>query len=126
MPDGYSPYHIQSLQQRTGVFELQHYVANCALLWARHVARMPKSRLQKRLMLLWVQELRIAGGQEMTFGRSLERHLQFSGLTSADGTALAFIKWAHLAQDRAGWYKLVNKAPLRTRQAFCTSTTGRH
>ena len=55
---------------------------------------------QKRLMLSWVHEPRIAGGQEMTYGRSLERHLKYFGLVDA------------LAQDRAGWLKLVTKAPF--------------
>ena len=59
------------------------------------------SRLPKRLMLSWVHEPRIAGGQEMTYGRSLERHLKFT-----------FSEWATLAQDRAGWLKLVTKAPF--------------
>ena len=70
----------KSLQQRTGVFDLRHYVASRTLLWAEHVALMPKSRLpkmQKRLMLSWVQGARLSGGQEMNFGRSLSRHLQY-------------------------------------------------
>ena len=41
----------KGLQQRTGVFELEHYLASRTVLWVRHVARMPKSRLPKRLML---------------------------------------------------------------------------
>ena len=64
-----------SLQKRTGVFSIEYYLASRTLLWAGHVTRMPKSRLPKRLMLPWVHEPRIAGGQEMTYGRSLERHL---------------------------------------------------
>ena len=32
----------KSLQQRTGVFELEHYLASRTLLWVGHVARMPK------------------------------------------------------------------------------------
>ena len=61
-------HHIssKSLQQRTGVFELEHYLASTTLRWAGHVARMPKSRLPKRLMLSWVQEPRVTGGQEMS------------------------------------------------------------
>jgi len=62
-----------SLQKRTGVFSLEHYPASQTLLWAGHVARMPKSRSPKRLMLSWVMGPRIAGGLEMTYGRSLER-----------------------------------------------------
>ena len=44
----------KSLQQRTGVFELEYYLASRTFLWAGHVARMPKSRLPKRPMLPWV------------------------------------------------------------------------
>jgi hypothetical protein len=80
----------QSLQKRTGVFALKHYLASPTFLWAGHVARMPKSRLPKRLMLPWVQEPRVAGGQEMTYGRSLERHLALFGILDADGAPLAF------------------------------------
>jgi hypothetical protein len=101
-----------SLQKRTGVFALEHYLASRTLLWAGHVARMPKSRLPKRLMLSWVHEPRVAGGQEMTYGRSLERHLTHFGLLDADGAPLAFTDWAPLAQDRAGWRKLVTKPPF--------------
>jgi len=88
----------QSLQKGTGVFALEHYLANRTLLWAGHVARMPKSRLPKRLMLSWVQEL--------------ERHLKHFGILDADGAPLAFTDWAPLAQDRAGWRKLVTKPPF--------------
>jgi len=40
-----------SLQKRTGVFSIEYYLASRTLLWAGHVARMPKSRLPKRLIL---------------------------------------------------------------------------
>jgi hypothetical protein len=102
----------QSLQKGTGVFALEHYLANRTLLWAGHVARMPKSRLPRRFMLPWVQEPRVAGGQEMTYGRSLERHLTHFGILDAGGAPLAFTDWAPLAQDRAGWRKLVTKPPF--------------
>jgi hypothetical protein len=39
----------ESLQKRTGVFSLEHYLASRTLLWAWHVARMPKNCLPKRL-----------------------------------------------------------------------------
>jgi signal transduction histidine kinase len=53
-------------------------------------------------------EPRIAGGQEMTYGRSLQRHLAHFNLPTA------FTEWAPLAQDRAGWRKLVTEPPLHT------------
>ena len=84
----------RSLQKRTGLFDLQHYVARRTLLWAGHVARIPKSRLPKRPMLSWVQEPRLSGGQEMNFSRSLSWYLQHFGLP------LAFTEWATIAQGR--------------------------
>ena len=66
----------KSLLQRTGVFELEYCLASTTSRWAGHVARMPKSRLPKRLVLSWVRKARGPGGQEMTYGRSLERHLK--------------------------------------------------
>ncbi len=77
------------------------------LLWAGHVARMHKNRLLKRLMLSWIPEPRVAGGQEMTYGRSLQRHLALFNLPTA------FTEWAPLAQDRAGWCKVVTKSPFK-------------
>jgi hypothetical protein len=61
------------------------------LLWAGHVARMPKSRLPKRLMLSWVQELRLSGGQKVNYGCFLALHLQNFGLP------LALTEWAIIA-----------------------------
>ena len=48
----------KSLQKRTGVFSLEHELGSRTLLWAGHVARMPKDRLPKRLMLSWVRKAR--------------------------------------------------------------------
>ncbi len=61
---------------------------------------MHKNRLPKRPMLSWISEPRVAGGQEMTYGRSLQRHLAHYSLPTA------FTEWAPLAQDRAWWQKL--------------------
>ena len=41
-------------------------------------------------MLSWVHEPRIAGGQEITYGRSLERHLKYFGLVDDGGKAITF------------------------------------
>jgi hypothetical protein len=61
----------------------QHYVASRTLLWVGHVARMPKSRFSKRLMLSWVQEPRLSGSQEMNFVCSLSQHLEYFRLPLA-------------------------------------------
>jgi hypothetical protein len=108
----------RSLQQRTGVFDLQHYLASRTLLWVGHVARMPKSRLRKRPMLLWVQEPRLSGGQEMNFGRSLSPHLQDCCLP------LAFTEWATIAQDRAKWHRLATNPPFAIGKPFLRQPRG--
>ncbi len=69
---------------------------------------MHKSRLPKRLMLSWILGPRIIGSQKTTYGRSLQRHLAHFN------PAAAFTEWALLAQDRAGWCKLVTEPPLQT------------
>ena len=108
----------KSLQHRTGLFEIQHYLASRTLLWAGHVARMPKHRLPKRLVLSWVSTPRVTGGQEMTYGRSLERHLKRFDLP------LTFTEWASLAQDRAGWHKRVTHPPFEIGKPFTRQPRG--
>ena len=73
---------------------------------------MHKNRPPKRLMLSWLPEPRVAGGQEMTYGRSLQRHLAHFNLPAV------FTDWAPLAQDRAGWRKLVTKPPFKLGKPF--------
>jgi hypothetical protein len=51
-----------SLQKRTGAFLLGHCFSSRTLRGEGYVARMPKSRPPKRLMLPWVPESRFAGG----------------------------------------------------------------
>ena len=79
---------------------------------------MHKNRLPKRLMLSWIPEPRVAGGQEMTYGRSLQRHLAHFNLPAA------FTEWASLAQDRAGWRKLVTQPPFKLGKPFVRQPRG--
>jgi hypothetical protein len=108
----------KSMQQRTGIFDLQHNVASRTLLWAGHVARIPKSRLPKKPMLSWMQELFLSGGQKMNFGRSLSRHLQHFGL------ALAFAEWATIAQGHAKWHRLATKPLFAIGKPFLRQPVG--
>ena len=43
---------------------------------------------------------------------TLQRHLKYFGLVDDGGKATTFSEWATLAQDRAGWLKLVAKVPF--------------
>ena len=51
----------------------------------------------------WVREPRPEFGQEMSYGRSLERWLKLFDLL------LRFTEWATLAQDRAEWARLITR-----------------
>jgi hypothetical protein len=53
-----------------------------------------------------------SGGREVTYGRSLEWHLKYFGLVDGGVKAITISEWETLAQDRAGWLKLVTKAPF--------------
>ena len=85
--------------KRIGIWDLDYYLARRTLLWVGHVTRMPKSRLPRRLLTAWVGVARPAFGQEMTFGRSLERWLERFDLP------LIFTEWAQLAQSKVDWAK---------------------
>ena len=67
------------------------------------VVRMDKSRLPRRLLTAWVREPRQEFGQEMSYGRSLERWLKLFDLP------LRYTEWATLAQDRAEWARLITR-----------------
>ena len=51
-------------------------------------------------------------GASFYYGRSLKRYLKSFGQARADGSAPAFTEWATLAQNCAGWRKLLTKRPF--------------
>ena len=73
---------------------------------------MLKNCLPRRPMLSWIRGPRVAGGQEMTHGRSLQRHLNRFDLLAE------FTEWACLAQDRAGCHKPETTPPFAISKPF--------
>jgi len=69
-------------------------------------------------VLSWIREPRVAGGEEVTYGRSLQRHLNHFDLPTA------LTEWAHWGQDRAGWHKLVTKPPFAIGKPFVRQPRG--
>ena len=66
----------------------------------------------------WIREPRVVGGQEMTFGRSLQRHLgHFGHPTVLPGRV-------HLAQDSAEWRKPVTEPPFAIGKPFARQARG--
>jgi len=72
----------------------------------------PGVGLSKRLMLPWVHEPRIEGGQEMTHGRSLERHLKYIGLVDDSGKEITISEWATLAHWGTGVTRVRNTGKI--------------
>ena len=71
------------LQKRIGIWDLDYYVGRRTLQWVSYVARMDKSRFPRRLLTAWVREPRPEFGQEMSYGRSLERWLKLLNSNSS-------------------------------------------
>ena len=74
----------------------------------------PEARAAWELGCSWVQH----SSNEMTYGRSLQRHLNHFDLPTV------FTEWAHLAQDRAGWHKLVTTPPFAIGKPFVRQPRG--
>ena len=79
---------------------------------------MSKNCLPKRPVLSWIREPRVAGGQEMAFGRSLQRHLNDFDLPTV------FTEWENLAQDHAGWHKPVTEPTFAIGRPFVRQPRG--
>ena len=82
-----------SLAQEMGMEPMDTYVNRRQARWLGHVARMPFDRLPRKMLSSWVAAPRIAGGQLMTYGRSVRVALDSFGIDRAT--------WHTLAQDRA-------------------------
>ena len=80
---------------------VDHYISLRELRWAGHIARMAQDRAPRKFLTSWIRRPRPHGRPQFTFGHSLNKTLKRAGI-SAD-----FKEWTELAQDRAGWQKLI-------------------
>ena len=90
----------EDLQKRLGIKAFDFYYNTRMLRWAGHLARMPMTRMPRRLLTSWVRNARPRGAPQMTFGRTLNKALKSADLPTE------FSKWTRKAQDRAMWRKL--------------------
>ena len=104
-----------SLAQKLELDSIDNYVYRRQLRWVGHVYRMPFTRLPRRMLTSWVAAKRPAGGQLMTFGRSVGKAL--------DNFNIDRSSWHELAADRVAWRaaihgsQLDNSRPTRTAAA---------
>jgi len=97
-------HHISSKQLfgRLGLQALDTYYHHRILRWAGHVARMPMSRVPRKLLTSWVEHRRPTGSPQMTWGRTLKKALKRSDIPTD------FATWSTLAQDRQKWRAAVH------------------
>ena len=80
---------------------VDHYISLRKLRWAGHIARMAQDRAPRKFLTSWIRRPRPHGRPQFTFGHSLNKTLKRAGISTD------FKEWTELAQDRAGWQKLI-------------------
>jgi hypothetical protein len=84
-----------TLLQQMGTQDIQYYLDQRVLGWAGHVARMNPDRLPRKLLTSYLDAPRKAGGQALTYGRTLRKALQRK--------EISVNAWMKRAQDRSEW-----------------------
>jgi hypothetical protein len=87
---------------RLDIQSLDRYYHHRTLRWAGHVARMPMSRLPRKLLTGFVAHSRPTGCPDMTWGRSLKKALKSNDLPTEFG------EWTAIAKDRVQWRAAVH------------------
>ena len=98
------------LLKRMKLETIYHYISLRKLRWAGHIARMAQDRAPRKFLTSWIRRPRPHGRPQFTFGHSLNKTLTRAGITTD------FKKWTELAQDRAGWQKLIIRAGHSTEE----------
>ena len=95
-------HHIstETLLRRLHLETIDVYVTRRQLRWVGHVARMPFSRLPRRMLSSWVRFRRPTGAPQMTYGRTIAKALRKCDIP--------FNSWPDLAQDRGRWRSAIN------------------
>ena len=96
-------HHISTsdLLARLKLDTIDKYINKRQLRWAGHVARMPTSRLPRKMLSSWVRAKRPRGAPKMTYGRTLKKALKAANVE--------FNGWHDIAQDRLQWRNIVNE-----------------
>ena len=90
---------ITSLRSRNHIPSIQTLLTRHFLRWAGHISRMSWDRLQRKLLSSWINRSRNNGSPGMTYGKTLNKHLQRAGLNPST--------WHQLAKDKSAWRKML-------------------
>ena len=100
-----------SLLRSLGLETIDVYVTRRQLRWAGHVARMPFSRLPRKMISSWCYSKRPIGSPQMTYGRGL-----YKALTKCN---IALDSWSQLARNRSRW-----RSAIYSFSSLSSSATG--
>jgi hypothetical protein len=108
--------HVRSrdLFARLGIQTLDRYYHHRTLRWAGHVARMPMSRLPRKMLTGFVAHPRPTGCPTMTWGRSLKKALKSNDLPTEFG------EWTAIAKDRLQWRAAIHAKDTHTHPPITT------
>jgi hypothetical protein len=87
-----------ALENKLGIHSVSYYYSTRLLRWAGHVARMPMTRMPRKLLTGWAippqPNQPVANSTQMNWGRTLHRCLTLADLPTD------FEEWCRLAQSR--------------------------
>ena len=99
---------MASLYDKLGVQTMDYLLNTRYIRWAGHVARMPQSRLPRRMLTAWVDNPRPRGKSCHGYAHWLNKELHAVGICT-ERCALAmgnFTSWMQQAQDRESWRRV--------------------
>lgn len=117
------------LYDKLGVQTMDYYLNTRYIRWAGHVARMPESRLPRRMLTAWVDNPRPQGKGCYGYGHWLQKELNAAGICT-ETRALAmgnYSSWMDQAQDRETWRRVSITNRVRyssSTKVSCTSSSG--
>ena len=85
---------------RIGLLQIDTYVTRRHLRWLEHVARMPATRLPRKMLTCWINEKRPRGAPEFTYGRGIYKSLKKVNFAKYD--------WYDKALDRLDCRSIIN------------------
>jgi hypothetical protein len=95
----------KELLRRLEICSIEDYYTSRLLRWTGHVARMGNQRIPRRLLTGWVRHPRVAHGQLMNIGRTINKALVKFNITKV------FKGWRLIAQNRPTWRKITHPDP---------------
>ena len=103
-----------ALEAKLNINNINYYYSTRLLRWAGHIARMPMTRLPRKLLTGWAvspqPQYPIRFCQKMSWGKSLQKVLYRADFP------LNFEAWSALAQNKAAWRTAIKSSDYEPEQ----------